>query len=300
MKTFSIIICMLFSTLALASDELAIIQTVSNSKKTFVIQKGLKEGVSKGQEIVFSTESVSINCKAVEVNREYSLWRPLNQEVLIPFKKNDIVNLNSHLGGSVGIDVISSADAKLPPPSPEEILRRMRNLNSIALRFSYGGALAQNTSSISPEKNSKKVGWDVGADYNFRFHPTLEGLFGFRFDSEIYRTSSPELDIPTNRSFLVAGFTYHLTEFSDNANNYYISLIGGIGRSSTTVSEEVASGMALMLPQVRLGYLMAVGSASSLAIEGSVESISTKETFTDQSEQNSDVINIKISGAWRF
>jgi len=300
MKSFFISLLFFLSINIFATDELAIIQTISNTKKTFVIQKGLKEGVSKGQEIVFSNETVSINCKAVEVNREYSLWKPLNQEVLIPFKKNEIVNLNSHLGGSIGIDVISSSDVLMPKPTPEETLKRMRHLNSIALRFSYGGAISQNTSSISPEKNSTKVGYDVGADYNFKFHPTFEGLIGLRFDSEIYRTSQPELDIPTTRTLLLAGLTYHLSEFSDNSNNYYISLIGGIGKSSTTISGEVASGMALIIPQVRIGYLMTVSASSSLAIETSVESVSTKETFSDQTEQNADVINLKISGAWRF
>jgi len=46
--------------------------------------------------------------------------------------------------------------------------------------------------------------------------------------------------------------------------------------------------------------LMTVSASSSLAIETSVESVSTKETFSDQTEQNADVINLKISGAWRF
>lgn len=76
----------------LPNDELLIIQAVATTKKNFVVRKGFDDGVALGQESLFSTNSLSVLCKAVEVSRFHSLWVPLDKRTMVPFEKKRLCN----------------------------------------------------------------------------------------------------------------------------------------------------------------------------------------------------------------
>ncbi len=283
----------------LAREELIVIQTVSNNRRSFVVAKGIKDGVVKGQEIIFANENVSIVCKASEVNRAYSLWVPVDKTITVPFNKEDIVSSNSTVYGNVALDIIGDTNLTLTE-NFNIAYKKFRTSNNFAAKVGLNRGLGQSSSEVSDEKNTARKGYNFAIDYNYRFLPEFEMSFGARIDNEFYTLVDPELDIPTNRILATISATYHFVNFSDNKNNYYLTIATGIGRSQTTVNDETSSGPVTILPEVKVGFVMPFTKSMAMIIEGSVESISTVETFSDGTEQSTNMMNIKASVGLRF
>jgi hypothetical protein len=295
-----LILLLLFSFYTEAKEQLTVIQTTSVNGRSFVLQMGLKDGVAEGQEVIFGNDNVSIVCKAIEVTREYSLWKPLDQNINIPFKKQDIVSMNTHTFGNIAVDFGSGAQKITPEIDFMIEYEKLRKDDNITIRYSYGAALSQSSSSVSTDQNTKKKGEDFSFEYGYRLSPAFEFAIGGRLDYEIYRLNSPELDIPTERKFVTASFIYHAIAYSKNKNNIYAGVTLGIGNSKTTVDSDSSTGTTTLLPQVRLGYLVPLSTSWAMVMEASVESISSKETFSDSSIQDTTQINSKLSIGIRF
>lgn len=282
-----------------AKEELTVIQTVSKDRRSFVVGKGIKDGVIKGQEIIFANDNVSVVCKAVEVNRGFSLWVPVDRTITVPFNKEDIVSSNSTVYGNVALEIVG--DSNLTPEiNYNELYKKFRAQNNISTKASYNRGLNQSSSSVSEEQNSNRVGYTLGVEYNNRFLPEFEMSFGARLDNEVYRLSTPALDIPTRRIIGLVAATYHFVNFSDNKNNFYLTIAAGIGTSETTVNDEKSSGIVALLPEARIGYLMPFSKSLAMIFEGSVESLSTTEKFSDETEQTTNILNMKASIGIRF
>jgi hypothetical protein len=282
-----------------AKEELTVIQTVSKNRKSFVVAKGIKDGVIKGQEIIFANDNVSIVCKASEVNRSYSLWVPVDATITVPFNKEDIVSSNSTVYGNVALELIS--DPSLTPTiNYNEVYKKFRTLNNFTIKASYNKGLTQSSSSVSDEKNTSRTGYNFAVDYNYRFMPEFEMSVGARIDNEVYRLEDPQLDIPTNRVMATIAATYHFVNFSKDKDNFYLTLAAGVGRSETTVDGDKASGTVTLLPEARVGYLMPFTKSMALIFEGSVESLSATEQFADGTEQSTNILNMKASIGLRF
>ncbi len=282
-----------------AKEELTVIQTVSKNRKSFVVAKGIKDGVVKGQEIIFANDNVSIVCKASEVNRNFSLWVPVDANITIPFNKEDIISSNSTVYGNVALELIS--DPSLTPTiNYNEVYKKFRTLNNFTIKASYNKGLTQSSSSVADEKNTSRTGYNFAVDYNYRFMPEFEMSVGARVDNEVYRIEEPELDIPTSRVMATIAATYHFVNFSKDQNNFYLTVAAGIGRSETTIDVEKSSGSVTLLPEARVGYMMPFTKTMALVFEGSVESLSTTETFSDGTEQSTNILNMKASIGLRF
>ncbi len=282
-----------------AKEELTVIQTVSKDRRSFVVARGIKDGVLKGQEIIFANDNVSVVCKASEVNRDYSLWIPVDRNITVPFNKEDIVSTNSTVYGNVALD-IASDPSLTPGVNYNEIYKKFRAQNNWAIKASYNKGLTQSSSSVSDEKNSSRSGYNVTLEYNYRFLPEFEMSFGARMDNEVYRIEKPELDIPTRRIMGTMAATYHFVTFSDNKNNFYLTVAAGIGKSETTVNEDKSSGRVTLLPEARVGYMMPFSKSLAMVFEGSVESLSSSETFADGSEQTTNILNFRATIGVRF
>jgi hypothetical protein len=94
--------------------------------------------------------------------------------------------------------------------------------------------------------------------------------------------------------------TYHLLNFTTDKNNFYLTLAAGIGKSETTVNSSVSSGTVTLLPEARIGYLMPFSPSVAMIFEGSVESLSAHEKFSDSSEQVTNMLNLKFTIGLRF
>lgn len=275
------------------------IQTVSKDRRSFVVAKGIKDGVIKGQEIIFANDNVSIVCKASEVNRDFSLWVPVDRTITVPFKKEEIVNSNSSVYGNVALEIASDGSL-IPKENFNESYKKFRAQNNYSLKGGYNRGLTQSSSSVSDEKNSSRAGYNLSLDYNYRFLPEFEMSVGARMDNEVYRIEQPELDIPTRRIMATIAATYHFVNFSDNKNNFYLTVAAGIGKSDTTVSEEKSSGRVTLLPEARVGYLMPFSKGLAMLFEGSVESLSSSESFADGTDQSTNILNFRATIGIRF
>lgn len=281
-------------------EELMVVQTVSKDRRSFVVSKGIKDGVIRGQEIIYANDNVSILCKALEVNRNYSLWIPVDKNVNIPFNKEEIISYNSHAYGSVALDIVGSINDLMPVVDHVSEFKKFRTSNNFSLKAGFEQGLSQSSSDVSADKNSKRSGNTFALEYNFRFLPEFEMSFGGRYDNEVYHLSSPQLDIPTTRIMATIAATYHLTVFSKDKNNFYLTIAAGIGKSTTTVDEEVNSGMVTLIPETRFGYLMPVSKSVAMIFEGSIESLSAHEKVGSGTEQVTNVLNAKLTVGLRF
>jgi hypothetical protein len=277
-----------------------VVQTVSKDRHSFVVEKGVKDGVMKGQEIIYANENVSILCKAIEVNRNYSLWVPVDRNVNIPFNKEEFVSYNSHAYGNVALDIVGDVNNLTPEINYSEVFKKFRTSDNFSLKASFDQGLSQSSSDVSADKNSKRSGYTFALEYNFRFLPEFEVSAGGRIDNEIYRLTSPALDIPTTRVMGTIAATYHFVNFSKNKNNFYLTLAAGLGKSTTTVNNDKSSGTVTLLPEARFGYLMPFSKSVAMIFEGSVESLSASETFPDGTSQVTNILNAKLTIGLRF
>jgi hypothetical protein len=93
----------------------------------------------------------------------------------------------------------------------------------------------------------------------------------------------------------IAVATYHFINWSITKNNVYVSLVAGLGTSKTVINQATNSGVAMLLPQIRLGYIQPFSRTSALIFEASVESLSAREKLPDNTVQTSSYTNLKGS-----
>lgn len=280
-----------------AREELQVVQAVSSTKRSFVLTKGINEGVSLGQEVIISNENVNIVCRAVEVNRNYSLWEPIDTQVNIPFKRDDIVSFNPHSFGNIALNI----DGIELPDSYKKEFSYFRESDNWSLNYAYTLGLYQTSSEVSRENSTRRVGSQFQAEYHWRFRPEIELAGGLRYDTEVSRIDSGgNVDIESTRIMATFSMTYHLFDLSSGNNNWYVTLTGGIGNASTTINEETSKGRAYLIPELRLGYLVPFTRTKALQVEASIENITSAESFDGGGEQNNSIVNSKISVGLRF
>jgi hypothetical protein len=291
-----------------AKEELLVIQTVSVDQKSFVIAKGIKDGISIGQKYIFANDNISLVCKVIEVNRDYSYWYPVSENMAVPFLREEIVSFNAYVYGSSGMqlgtdqqDINQNQPAETIENKVSENIYDNKNIksyrtsNHFSVRASAGAGLSQSASSVSAGQTANRYVYDASIEYDIRLRPEFEIGFGGRLDRDNYRIASASLDVPSTRMMAIAIITYHFVRWSTNNNNTYLSLVGGIGTSSTVVNQTTNAGMATLLPQVRLGYIKPYARKAAMIFELSLEAISANETLPDSSIQMTSSSNLKAS-----
>lgn len=282
-------------------EELMVVQTVSNDRHSFVVSKGIKDGIIKGQEIIFANENISILCKAQEVNRNYSLWIPAGSNITIPFNKEEIISYNAYTYGNVALDIIGDYNnLNQDFVDYDKIYKKFRTSNNMSVKLSLNRGLSQSSSDVSVGNNFNRTGNGFIFEYNYRFMPEFEINFGGRIDNEVYQLTNTILDIPTNRVMATIAATYHLTHFTNNQNNFYLTVAAGIGKSKTIVNEVASSGTATLLPEARIGFIMPLSKIVAMVYEGSIESLTAKEKVNDVTEQITNMLNVKFTIGIRF
>lgn len=289
-STTLLFICLAFSSLVLA-DEMVIVQTVATDKQTFVIRRGFKDGIGVGQESLFSTTKVSLAARAVEVNREYSLWKILEESYAVPFRKDQIVNY---------ISSIESVDIQIP-----EIKKRKNEFFFDPARFWYfrtgiSRTINQNLSDAPEGTDKARQGMQFDVLVSFNFTRNWEFGIGGRFDIEEEVIEQGNLAIPSSRFFLMTELIYQLDYFRGKKSNFYLSGAFGIGQSQTQVDDKVSTGTAFVSPAVRLGWQKKYYNKWWFVVEGLVESISSVEKFSDSDPQESNFTNIKAIMGIKF
>lgn len=275
-----------------AEDELIIIQATSTSGKSFVIRKGADEGVSVGQESLFSTKNASFTAVCKEVSRFFSMWTIRDRKGQIPFTKGDYVTYTNN------IEAIWSELPKLQVAPKEELVFKESFQWIIRGNYSYG--LSESVSDTTENKTGDRIGYQLEVLYANRFSVHWEWAVGGRIDRENATLTEPVLDVPTNRYLLTGEIIYHFEKFSKSDNSMYAGLGMGYGLTNTTINEQISTGTAFIIPTAKLGYINKVSPDYSIIFEGAVESLAQKESFEDTTEQTTNIVNTKFSVGVRF
>ncbi|WP_372653396.1 hypothetical protein [Halobacteriovorax sp.] len=298
-KYILILFYLTFSSITHANESLVIVQSVSNTKKTFVVRKGRDFGISKGQISLFSTTDISFTARATEVTRYYSLWSLIDKEANVPFKQDEVVTYTSSLE-RIWSEVALSKLREVEEKQQESYLRNIVG-NYISIRASWGKSLSQSTSEVSAESLDSRTTIHFEATYSKRINNHLEFGGGIRIDNDTATGTNPERSIPSTRNFLIADVTYHFNQFRDSSAHIYSGLGAGIGISSTEVGDSTKTGSATLLPYFRLGYETSPEKSKySFMAEIQIESIVAKETFTSGDEQSTGIVNSKFAVGVKF
>jgi hypothetical protein len=286
---FGYLIC-----LPVFGEELVIVQAISNTKKSFIIRRGFAEGVRPDQEGMFSNSKFSFVARAIEVNRNYSLWRMLETETTVPFEKDQFVYYNGS-PEKIEVEIVKIEDRK----------ERRRQLffepvSFWSLRIAYSTAIQSTISNAESDLDTFRQGSQYEVTYHRNFKSNWEWGIGFRIDQETEQIEDVSLEVPTTRVFAIGEITYNFDEDFGLGGNFYGTIGGGVGNSSSTVADEIASGSAFVIPNIRVGYQFRNFSKKGFLIEGMVESISATETFPDGTEQEILVNNIKAALGFKF
>lgn len=298
-KKIIILVFLLFSISSLANENLVIVQTISKEKKSFVIRKGRDAGISNGQVSLFSTTDISFTARAKEVTRHYSLWVLIDKEATVPFKRDEVITYTSSLE-RVWNEVIISKLREVEKQKEEHYLKTITR-SYFTFRAAFAHALSQSTSEVSADSLESRSGVHLEAVYSKRINRHLEFGAGVRYDTDSAKGIDPVRTIPSQRYFILGDVTYHFNQLRDSRSHLYAGIGGGIGRSSTDVANNVKTGNATILPYFRFGYeTVPKGSFFSLILEAQIESIVAKETFNQGEDQETGIVNSKVSVGIRF
>lgn len=302
MQRFFIAIFILFSSsLALAKEELIIIQSVSDSRQTFVVRKGKADGILVNQESLFTSEKFSLSARVIEVNRSYSLWKLSDSNATVPFKKGQTVNYTN---------TIENLYTEIPMLryDPKELSEKARERDRVALlrkeqwmlRGNLSYTLSESITDTPGDLESSRSGMNLEFQRLWSFHPQMTLGFGLRYDRENTSLNDPNIDIPTTRVLGVADFTYHFEGFGESGDHLYLGIGIGIGRSVTQVDESTSTGLATLLPAARFGYQKQLSNGIAMIAETVAESVSSTESFTDGPEQKTNLVNAKFAVGIKF
>ena len=277
-------------------DEIAVVQSVSSSKKTIVLRRGNKQGITVGHQALLSTDKISVLCKATQVSRRHSLWEVVDPGANLPFEKGEFIVFNQSTESL--FDQIPALQERLQA----EIKRRTKVFPPVwILRGGGSYGVYESVSDTTTSLVENRLGSQFEVTRYKRLMKRIEWGLGIRADVEVaILKSSPKLEIPTNRYFLMGEFLYHFPFLSTEKTHFYGGLGIGVGPSYTVVSSSVSTGYALALPVMRLGLQTDVTEEDSLIIEGVAEGVSMVETFDDGTKQNTNIANLKIIVGWRF
>lgn len=285
------IVTLLLSSPLFAQEKLIVIKDVSTGDKSFMVAHGASDGVFVGQRALFATTEVSLTAKVVEVNRQYSVWEPEDENLKVPFKREQIVTFNHNPEG-IWTEMPKLTSSYEPYTfSPEHFW---------IFRGALSYALTETVSDAAADRRPVRTGIQVEALYAKQINTRFDWGLGIRVDSENAEQADPSLTIPTLRFFGIGEVIYHFEPLQGSNNNFYLGLAIGIGRSQTEVAETVSAGLSYVLPSFRIGFLRPMSDNYAFLLEGAIEGIHSQESFEDESAQSTTIINSKISFGVRF
>lgn len=285
-----------YSRKTLGKENLVVIQTVTSSGQSFVIRKGRKHGVSNHQLALFSTDKISILCRAIEVSRDHSLWRVEDKRAITPFRKRQFVVFNNSPDSL--FDQIPSLKKRLEL----EIKRRLRKFKPYwVIRGSGSYGIYESVSEIKSGRNSTRLGSQLSLLWYHNLMKQIDWGVGMRGDAEVASLKdNPKLIIPSIRYFFIGELIYHFPFLRTSKSHFYGGLALGIGPSFTEISDAISVGYSAALPIMRLGIYTKLSRNRAFLVEGVAEGVAMRERFQDGTSQTSNIANLKISIGLKF
>lgn len=287
------------------NHNLVIIQKVSTDRTSFVIRKGKRDQIFRGQKSLFSTKSTSFVAKAVAVNRNYSQWLPIDRGSTVPFNNGDIINLSysvekvwSEIPRLIGDEnyrlTIQKEKQKLEIDTDE---KKEEEYFKPKVHIIVGSFTSLNESTTSVDSSDgTRTGFKVDARYLKPYNKNFFYQIGARYNSESYIETNPSVDESSTRFFLTAGLTAKIYELWEFKTVPYIAIDLGVGYSTTSIIDENKSGIVTLLPSVKIGLEYPWGKSVDFITEVFFESMSADESFDSggETQTNSTLLGLNV------
>lgn len=287
-----LIITFLMVGLSAHAFELIMIQSVSDTKKTFITRNGKRQGIIRGMTGTFTAEDISVLAKAVNVTGNYAQWQLVNQEAILPFEKGKIV---TYYAASEYLWALA------PESERKKYIKSEIPLSKRSLVFK--GALTRGLSesvSDAPATNSSRGGFLGEIYYEKDFFGPLAFDLGLRYEREVI--NYPGASLITVRSLAIADIIYYFDFFKEYLRaKFYVAAGIGYGLSNTTTIGLSQSGPVGMLPAVKLGITLPFNDTWEFVTDGAFESLQTSEEQESGNKQTTTQTNFKFGfGLRRF
>jgi hypothetical protein len=287
-----LIITFLMVGLSAHAFELIMIQSVSDTKKTFITRNGKRQGIIRGMTGTFTAEDISVLAKAVNVTGNYAQWQLVNQEAILPFEKGKIV---TYYAASEYLWALA------PESERKKYIKSEIPLSKRSLIFK--GALTRGLSesvSDAPATNSSRGGFLGEIYYEKDFFGPLAFDLGLRYEREVI--NYPGASLITVRSLAIADIIYYFDFFKEYLRAKFFVAAGiGYGLSNTTTIGLSQSGPVGMLPAVKLGITLPFNDTWEFVTDGAFESLQTSEEQESGNKQTTTQTNFKFGfGLRRF
>jgi hypothetical protein len=267
------------------SAELLVIQTISNSGKSFVTRNGKSSGVSVGVRGTFTGNNVSIIARAKTVTRNYTQWLIDNQDAIVPFKKDEIVTYHN---------TSEYVWTLMPDDTRKKFMKDLIHTEKSALQMRTGltRGISQSVSEVAPAENLQIGGYMLEVMYEKEYSKNISLLAGFRIESEVINLN--EASLTASRQIAIVEGLYYLGKMESFYNGQIFGgLALGYGLSSTSTPGSQSSGPVMILPAVKLGLLLPLSNQYRFMFDTALESLNIREGSDTASEQTTNQVNLR-------
>jgi hypothetical protein len=282
-----------------SADQLAIVKSMSSTRKSFVINKGLNDGVRLKQRRAFTTDKISIVCEAVEVAPETSLWQVYDKNAIAPFNKEQIVFFTTTTE-SLWTAIIE-ADQREKESMRTLYLYNLRGQSWLA-RAGITRTTFNTVSQAPSNQNNVRGGMHFEILRDYRVQGTQVNLAaGLRYDRERELIQDVGATVEATRTMITGEITYHFPRMQNYEKNFYGTVGLAIGKAkSEIIGSATKEGMAYAFPIFRLGLQNHLWENYFLLVELCGEGVYVRETFANSVEQSNTLINTKFNIGLRF
>ncbi len=310
LQSFVVTAFILFSSHnSLAQDKrlntnLVVVQKIANDGLSFIIRKGLADGIIKGQTSLFSNKSISFTARALSITKEYSQWLVSDNNIKVPFEKGDIVTVN-YSPERVWLEIpkILGDENYQQLLAKEESALRERQYIKYENRFEFFYAKNQGLSESttdSTNNDGSRTGDSFQLHYAIPFNQTIQLILGGRYDTDLLTLTNPSVEQESMRMMGTADLKFSFQNDWSYRFSYFVSIGAGFGRSQTEIQNTARVGTAILLPSVSLGLEYKISTNQSLIFKVNFEALQSSEEFADGFQQSTDMTLLGLSVGYAF
>lgn len=290
-------ILLFFLCFSVFSEEIVFVQAISNEKNRIMISRGAKTGISQGMKSTFSNPNFSIVARAIEINRDSSIWSPIEKETILPFKRGDLISFEKDpFAVWEATSRINTVIAKYKKRSIEDFLKKK---NFLLLKSSYGYSMTESSSEIPAENVKGRSSSEFEVYYEHYLNEKFDLLLGFRYQKDVSTTKNPTLESLYARFLFQSEILYKFDEYAPG-RFLYLDLGIGVGTSVGKISGVEVQGASMSIPSFRFGHHTKLGKSSAVRFELTGEVVYSREEFPDNSIQSTTMFLTKVGIGFLF
>ena len=266
--------------------ELIMIQTVSESKRTFITRNGKRQGLQNGHTGTFTSDDVSVLARVVNATGEFTQWELINKDALLPFEKGAIVTYYP-------------ATEYLWALAPEYERRKYikseipKNRTSLIFKGALTKGLSESVSgavSATPDRG----GYLGEIYYEKGLYGGLAFDVGLRYEQEVANYEG--FSYSTIRRLAIIDLVYYFDAMREylSGGRFYLSGGLGYGISATTTTSLSQSGIVALLPVFKGGLTLPFNETWEFMMDSAFESLNSREEQESGTVQTTTQTNFKI------